>query len=115
MTNRPRAHIVNVSWIFGIVAPPGQSAYSGEQIRAAGVQRVAALELGLHGAGVTTVHPGGIRTAIARNARAASGMRVEDLDAGVEAFDRFLSIPADRAADLIVTAVEHRKPACSSA
>ena len=110
LTNRPGAHVVNVSSIFGIVAPPGQSAYSASKFGLRGFSEALRSELRLHGAGVTTVHPGGIRTAIARNARAASGMRTEDLKAGVEAFDRFLSIPAERAAALIVAAVDHRKP-----
>jgi len=110
LTNRPRAHVVNVSSIFGIVATPGQTAYSASKFGLRGFSEALRSELRLRGAGVTTVHPGGIRTAIARNARAASGMRPEDLDAGVEAFERLLSIPPERAAALIVAAVERRKP-----
>ncbi|MDQ6896220.1 MAG: SDR family NAD(P)-dependent oxidoreductase [Actinomycetota bacterium] len=110
LTNRPGAHVVNVSSIFGIVAPPGQTAYSASKFGLRGFSEALRSELRLRGAGVTTVHPGGVRTAIARNARAASGMRAEDLDAGVEAFERLLSIPPERAAALIVAAVERRRP-----
>ena len=70
-------------------------------------------ELRLSGTGVTTVHPGGIRTGIARNARAASGVGGGPR-AGVEAFDRFL--PSRRTAPpTSSSAVEHRSPGCSSA
>ncbi|MEO7236404.1 MAG: SDR family NAD(P)-dependent oxidoreductase [Lapillicoccus sp.] len=108
--DRPGAHVVNVSSIFGIVAPPGQTAYSASKFGLRGFSEALRSELRLHGAGVTTVHPGGIRTAIARNARAASGMDEGALEEGREAFDRFLSIPAERAADLILDAVRHRRP-----
>lgn len=110
MTDRPGAHVVNVSSIFGIVAPPGQTAYSASKFGLRGFSEALRSELRLHGAGVTTVHPGGIRTAIARNARAASGMDDTDLEAGREAFDRFLSIPPEKAAALILHAVHHRRP-----
>ncbi len=110
LTNRPGAHVVNVSSIFGIVAPPGQTAYSASKFGLRGFSEALRSELRLHAAGVTTVHPGGIRTAIARNARAASGVREEDLESGRRSFERMLSIPPERAATLILNAVRHRRP-----
>jgi short-subunit dehydrogenase len=103
------AHIVNVSSIFGIVAPPGQTAYSTSKFGLRGFSEALRSELYVHGIGVTTVHPGGIRTAIARNARAATGVHDEDAAQGREAFDRFLRIPPERAAELVVRAVERRR------
>jgi hypothetical protein len=58
---------------------------------------------------VTTVHPGGIRTAIALNAPSASGVLEEDIAAGRAAFDRAMRIPPERAAELILRAVERRR------
>jgi short-subunit dehydrogenase len=110
LVDQEGAHVVNVSSIFGIIAPPGQTAYSASKFGLRGFSEALRSELRLHGAGVTTVHPGGIRTAIARNARAASGMDPADLDAGRAAFERFLSIPPERAADLILEAVHRRRP-----
>jgi len=110
LTDRPGAHVVNVSSIFGLVAPPGQTAYSASKFGLRGFSEALRSELWLHGAGVTTVHPGGIRTAIARNARPASGMRAGELEEGVAAFERLLSIPPERAAAQILDAVRHRRP-----
>ena len=99
------AHVVNVSSIFGIIAPPGQTAYSTSKFGLRGFSEALRSELRPQGIGVTTVHPGGIRTAIARNARAASGVREEDGAAGRETFARMLRIPPERAAELILRAV----------
>jgi short-subunit dehydrogenase len=103
------AHVVNVSSIFGIIAPPGQAAYSTSKFGLRGFSEALRSELRPHGIGVTTVHPGGIRTPIARNARAASGVREEDVAVGRATFDRMLRIPPERAAELIVRAVERRQ------
>ena len=105
----PNAHVVNVSSIFGIVAPPGQTAYSTSKFGLRGFSEALRSELRPHGIGVTTVHPGGIRTAIGRNARAASGVQEADVQAGRDAFDRMLRIPPERAAELVLRAVERRK------
>jgi short-subunit dehydrogenase len=103
------AHVVNMSSVFGIIAPPGQTAYSTSKFGLRGFSEALRSELRPHGIGVTTVHPGGIRTAIARNAPAASGVREEDVAAGRETFDRMLRIPPERAAELVVRAVERRQ------
>jgi short-subunit dehydrogenase len=95
----PNAHVVNVSSIFGLIAPPGQTAYCTSKFGLRGFSEALRSELRPRGIGVTTVHPGGIRTAIARNARAAAR----------SSFDRMLRIPSERAAELIVRAVERRR------
>jgi short-subunit dehydrogenase len=105
----PNAHVVNVSSIFGLIAPPGQTAYCTSKFGLRGFSEALRYELRPHGIGVTTVHPGGIRTAIARNARAATGLPEEDAAAARSSFDRMLRIPSERAAELIVRAVERRR------
>lgn len=60
-----------------------------------------------HPVKVTTVHPGGIKTAIARNATAVEGMDVEAL---ADFFDRRLaSTSAEKAAQVILEGVSKKR------
>jgi NAD(P)-dependent dehydrogenase (short-subunit alcohol dehydrogenase family) len=96
-------HVVNLSSLFGLISVPGQSMYNASKYAVRGFTealREEMLVLG-HPVGVTSVHPGGIRTAIARNGR------YSDREDGVESaalFDeRLAKMPPERAAELIVT------------
>lgn len=64
-------HIVNISSVFGLMSIPSQSAYNASKFAVRGYSDALRMELEMTGAPVslTTVHPGGIKTAIARNAR----------------------------------------------
>lgn len=64
-------HVVNISSIFGLFAQPGMSAYNATKFAVRGLTESLRQELDLEGAGVsaTCVHPGGIKTNIARSAR----------------------------------------------
>ncbi len=75
LKTRDEAHIVNLSSIFGIVAPPGQSAYAAAKFAVRGFSESVRHELGVAGSPVwlSVVHPGGVATAIARNARTGVG------------------------------------------
>ena len=68
------ARIVNVSSIYGLVAPPGQTAYSASKFAVRGFSNALRHELEGTRVGVTVVHPGGVATAIARNARVPAGV-----------------------------------------
>ena len=103
------AHIVNVSSLFGLVAPPGQTAYSASKFALRGFSEALRRELRPAGIGVTTIHPGGIRTRIAETARAAAGASEDEVQAGKAAFAKMLTYPADRAAAEIVSGVANRK------
>jgi NADP-dependent 3-hydroxy acid dehydrogenase YdfG len=63
--------IVNVSSVFGLVGIPGQSAYCASKFAVRGFTDSLRQELTLAGSGVRTcvVHPGGVKTNVARNAR----------------------------------------------
>lgn len=106
------AHIVTMSSLFGLVAPPGQGAYSTSKFGLRGFSEGLRHELAERGApcGVTQVHPGGIRTDIARHARVGGGADPEQERKGREAFDRLLRFPADKAAELIIEAMVARNP-----
>jgi len=68
-----KAHIVNLSSIFGIIAPPGQTAYAGEISRCAAFPKFGH-ELQMAASPIRLrVHPGGVSTNIVRNSRAGTG------------------------------------------
>jgi NAD(P)-dependent dehydrogenase (short-subunit alcohol dehydrogenase family) len=69
LKKQPRAHIVNISSVFGIVAPAGQAAYSSSKFAVRGFTEALRHELEGTSVFVSCVHPGGIRTPIARRAR----------------------------------------------
>ncbi|MBV8848671.1 MAG: SDR family NAD(P)-dependent oxidoreductase [Methylobacteriaceae bacterium] len=104
------ARIVNISSIFGIIAPPGQTAYCASKFAVRGFSESLRHELkGTH-VGVTVVHPGGVATAIARNARAPQSITQEQFRAAVGPVEAQLKLPPAIAAETIVSAVERRQP-----
>ena len=107
---RPGSHLVNVSSLFGLIAPPGQVAYVTSKYAVRGFTEALRHELAPRGVGVTVVHPGGVRTNIAANARLSG----PDPDGQAEQARRFaeaaLTMPPEDAAQLIVAAVQSRKP-----
>ncbi|MBU2665192.1 SDR family NAD(P)-dependent oxidoreductase [Actinoplanes bogorensis] len=105
----PGSHIVNVSSLFGLIAPYGQSAYSASKFALRGLSQVLHAELAENDIGVTTVHPGGIRTRIATSALIGSGVRAADIEPQMRSFESLLTFPPEKAAELILTAVTRRK------
>jgi NAD(P)-dependent dehydrogenase (short-subunit alcohol dehydrogenase family) len=107
-----QARIVNISSIFGIVAPPGQTAYSASKFAVRAFSESLRRELEAEGAkiGVTVVHPGGVNTSIARNARPPRGANDLDLEAEQARFEKFLRMPPEKAGEIIVTGVEKDQP-----
>jgi short-subunit dehydrogenase len=115
---RPAAQIVNMSSLFGLIAPPGQVAYCTSKFGVRGFSEALRHEYAGTGLGVTVVHPGGVATAISRNARgrrppgdpeAAELARVEDEKAR-EAFGKLLTLPPEDAAAAIIRGIEARAP-----
>jgi len=103
-------HVVNISSLFGLMAVPGQSAYNAAKFAVRGFTEALREEMLLagHPVQVTCVHPGGIKTAIARNAGAVDG---QDPRALAELFDKKLArTSADSAAKTIVRAVLGNRP-----
>lgn len=105
-----RAHIVNVSSIFGIVAPAGQSAYSASKFAVRGFTEALRHELEGSSVFVSCVHPGGIRTAIARRARMGANTPQQTQQDSISRFDRVATIPPEVAAERILHGVERREP-----
>ncbi|MCI4066540.1 SDR family oxidoreductase [Micromonospora sp. R77] len=105
----PGAHLVNVSSLFGLIAPAGQAAYSASKFAVRGFTEALRHELVDDGVGVTSVHPGGIRTRIAASARVGSGVPREEYEAGRRQFEKLLSIDPAKAAEVILRGVERRR------
>jgi NADP-dependent 3-hydroxy acid dehydrogenase YdfG len=102
-------HIVNVSSVFGLFSVPGQAAYNAAKFAVRGFTEALRQEMTLagHPVAVTTVHPGGIKTAIARNATTAEGL---DSDQLAKLFDKRLARTTPRrAAHVILGAVRKKK------
>ena len=110
LRRHPGAHVVNVSSLFGLIAPAGQSAYAASKFALRGFTEALRHELVDDGVGVTSVHPGGIRTNIARSSRLGSGVPAAEGEQGKRDFEKLLTIPPERAAAMIVRAVENRRP-----
>jgi NADP-dependent 3-hydroxy acid dehydrogenase YdfG len=101
-------HIVNVSSLFGLMAMPGQAAYNAAKFAVRGFTESLRQELILNHdpVKVTAVHPGGIKTAIARNSTAAEGLEVSEL---AQAFDKLARTSPQKAARIILDGVRKNK------
>ncbi|WP_114201429.1 SDR family NAD(P)-dependent oxidoreductase [Janibacter anophelis] len=112
MLDNGEGQVVNTSSLFGLIGPPGQSAYSTSKFGLRGFSESLRSELDAEEqpVGVTSVHPGGIRTNIARSARLAAGGDVAEAERARKAFDKVLKYPADKAAEEIIEAAIHRRP-----
>lgn len=104
------ARLVNLSSLFGLIAPPGQVAYAASKFAVRGFSEALRKELEGTSVGVTTVHPGGVATAIANNARACRDMPVDQQARSQRQFQRLLRLAPERAAQIIVEAIERRRP-----
>jgi len=98
-------HIVNISSLFGLISMPGQTMYNATKYAVRGLTEALREEMLIagHNVGVTAVHPGGIKTAIARNARVS---KREDKEATARLFDKRLArMTPERAAEIIVQGI----------
>ena len=113
LQSRPQAHIVNISSIFGIIAPPGQSAYSASKFAVRGFSEALRHELAMSNSSLrlSVVHPGGVKTNIARKAR--SGAHLRESVSSNELGDRFEQLartsPA-AAAQRIIRGIQRNEP-----
>jgi NAD(P)-dependent dehydrogenase (short-subunit alcohol dehydrogenase family) len=106
-------HVVNISSVFGLLGIPTQSAYNSAKFAVRGFTDALRTELDIEQCGVsaTTIHPGGIRTNIARNARFEFADHEEAVDAEQAAvdFEKLARTTPEKAARLILGAVRKNK------
>ena len=101
-------HVVNMSSVFGLISVPSQSAYNSAKFAVRGFTDALRMELEIEGAPVsaTTIHPGGIKTNIVRNARIDNGPgALGGTPNAREAFDKMALTSPEKAARQILTAV----------
>jgi NADP-dependent 3-hydroxy acid dehydrogenase YdfG len=102
-------HVINISSVFGLFSVPGQAAYNSAKFAVRGFTEALRQEMLVagHPVAVTTVHPGGIKTAVARNATTAEGL---DRDELAKLFDKRLAYTSpQRAARIILEAVRKKR------
>src|SRR3981081_2312580 len=102
-------HVINVSSVFGLFSVPGQGAYNAANVAGRGFTEALRQEMiaAGHPVKVTTVHPGGIKTNIARNMTAVEGLDKNDL---AEAFDKKLAkTTPQKAAQIILEGVRKNR------
>jgi short-subunit dehydrogenase len=107
------AHIVNLSSIFGIIAPPGQTAYAAAKFAVRGFSESLRHELQMAASPVrlSVVHPGGIATNIARNSRTGAGVTDNARRAqSIERFDAVARTSPAAAALRIIQGIEKNQP-----
>jgi len=104
------AHVVNVSSVFGLIAPSEQTAYCSSKFAVRGFTESLRHELSETNVSVSCVHPGGIKTNIVRNSRVGSDTPEEWKKQGVKFFDKVAKTSAEEAADVILRGIESRDP-----
>ena len=105
-----RSHIVNLSSVFGIIAPPGQPAYSASKFAVRGLTECLRHELAGTSVRVSCVHPGGIRTSIARRARIGANAAGTWREENIAQFERLARTSPELAAGRILRGVERSEP-----
>ena len=113
LAKQREAHIVNISSIFGIVGPPGQTAYAAAKFAVRGFSESLRHELQMANSPIrlSVVHPGGIATNIARNSRTGTGVTDNARRAeSIERFDNAARTTPEVAAKTIADGIEANKP-----
>jgi short-subunit dehydrogenase len=113
LSTQREGHIVNLSSIFGIIAPPGQTAYCAAKFAVRGFSESLRHELQMANSPVklSVVHPGGVATNIVRNSRAGVGVTDNARRAQtIERFDAVAKTTPAAAALRIITGIEKNQP-----
>ena len=113
LSRQPAAHIVNLSSLFGLIAPPGQTAYCAAKFAVRGFSESLRHELQMANSPVrlSVVHPGGVATNIVRNSRTGTG--VTDNARRAQSIDRFDAVAKTTppvAARRIIEGIEKNAP-----
>jgi NADP-dependent 3-hydroxy acid dehydrogenase YdfG len=102
-------HVINISSLFGLFSVPGQAAYNAAKFAVRGFTEALRQEMTVagHPVKVTTVHPGGIKTAIARNMTTVDAIDKQQL---ARTFDkRLASTSPGKAAKIILDGVRKNR------
>ena len=103
------ARVVNISSVYGLIAPPEQAAYSASKFAVRGFSEALRHELEASNLGVTVVHPGGVNTSIAEKARMPAGVTKEEIARRLRRYRKLLRLPPEIAGETIVRGIERRQ------
>jgi NAD(P)-dependent dehydrogenase (short-subunit alcohol dehydrogenase family) len=106
LKQRPEAHIVNISSMFGFFAFPSQAAYSSTKFAVRGFSQVLWVELAATPVRITCVYPGGVHTNLVRT---APGWE-HGTELAQQQFDQVVRRTPEQAARRIVRAIERNTP-----
>ena len=109
---QPAAQIVNISSLFGLIAPPGQTAYCSAKFAVRGFSESLRHELEMADSPVrvTVVHPGGVRTNIGEASRKPRGTTEAQIAEQRRLWEKMLAMPPEQAAARILRGIEGREP-----
>ena len=113
LQRQPQAHIVNLSSIFGIIGPPGNCAYAASKFAVRGFSESVRHELETSNSPVrlSVVHPGGVKTNIARNSQVGARLRDRaDRAQMLERFEQMARTTPQDAAQRIIRGIERNEP-----
>lgn len=108
LREQPEAHIVNVSSVFGFIAPPGNAAYSASKFAVRGLTEALRHELKGTSVAVSCVHPGGVATNIARGGKLGAHANASVKEKIVKYHTKVSHTTADQAAETIVRGIKRR-------
>ena len=103
------AQLVNLSSVYGLIAPPGEAAYAASKFAVRGFTEALRHELEQSAVGVTVVHPGGIRTSVGVNARKADAVTPDEIAKGLAIFNMLTRTEPETAAEVIARGIERRE------
>jgi NADP-dependent 3-hydroxy acid dehydrogenase YdfG len=95
-------HLINLSSLFGLISMPGQTAYNATKYAVRGFTEALREEMLINGhpVGVTCVHPGGIKTGIARNGRKTASEDASVIDSYFD--EKLARMTPEKAAQIII-------------
>lgn len=106
LREQPSAHIINVSSVFGFIAPPGNAAYSASKFAVRGFTEALRHELKDTNITVSCVHPGGVATNIAREGKLGAQAHASIKEAGVKLHKKVSRTTSEAAAATIVRGIK---------
>ncbi len=110
LLEQDEAHIVNISSVFGFIAPEEQTAYCASKFAVRGFTESLRHEYRGTNLYVSSVHPGGVLTNIARNSKIGENTPEEWKQQGARFFDKVAKTLPDEAAETIVNGIKKRNP-----
>jgi len=110
LREQEKAHIVNISSVFGLVAPPEQTAYCASKFAVRGFTESLRHELEDTNVRVSSVHPGGIKTNIARSSRLGKDTPEDYQKQAADFFDKVALTSPEQAAEVIIKGIKKENP-----